>query len=103
MRDAAPIGLGHLVGADVETPVDRRRIAVDDLAVEGGGKGKAERALPGCRRPENRNDDRLIHGYEAERRRRRSRPESEDPAAANGSLLRRSLVVEKSNREERPV
>jgi hypothetical protein len=37
MRDAAPVGLGDLVRADVESAVDRCRIAVDDLAVVARG------------------------------------------------------------------
>ena len=34
MRDAAAFCHRQLVGADVEAPEDRRRIAVDDLAVQ---------------------------------------------------------------------
>ena len=46
VRDAAPIFLRHLVGADVEAAVDRRRIAIDDLAVVAFGQREAEGALP---------------------------------------------------------
>ena len=41
MRDAAPVGQRHLVGADVEPAIDRRRIAVDDLAPMVARPGRA--------------------------------------------------------------
>ncbi len=47
MRDAAPVGRRHLVGADVEAAIDGGRIAVDDLAAE--ALGKRERRARSCR------------------------------------------------------
>jgi hypothetical protein len=59
MRDAAPVGGRNLVGADVEAAVDRRGIAVDDLAVEPFGDRQRERALPRRGRAKNRDGDRF--------------------------------------------
>ena len=47
VRNAALLGDGHLVGADVEAAVDRGRVAVDDLAAEALGGGQGQRRLAG--------------------------------------------------------
>jgi hypothetical protein len=60
MRDTAPIAGGDLVGADVEAPVHRGRVAVDDLTSTRGGQRQRQRALPRSRRPENRDDERTV-------------------------------------------
>jgi hypothetical protein len=46
VRDAAAIGDGDLVGADVEPAVDGGRVAVDDLAAVTLGDRQRQRALP---------------------------------------------------------
>ena len=43
--DALPLGVRHLVRADVEAAVHRGRIAADDLAAEIAGQGDSKRAL----------------------------------------------------------
>ena len=58
MRDAAPLGDRHLVGADVEAAIDGGRIAVDDLAAEALGERQRQRALAGRGRPEDGDDER---------------------------------------------
>jgi hypothetical protein len=45
MRDTALRLERHLVGADVEAAIDRRRIAVDDLAAVAFGEREPERTL----------------------------------------------------------
>ena len=59
MRDAAAIGVGNLVGADVEPAIDRGRIAVDDLAAVALGDRQRQRALARRGRTENRDDERF--------------------------------------------
>src|SRR6185369_1355460 len=53
MRDPAPIGHRHFVGADVEPAIDGGRVAVDDLAVVALGNRQRQRALPRRGRAEN--------------------------------------------------
>ena len=63
VRDAALIGDRHLVGADVEAAVDRRRIAVDDLAAKPLGERQSERALARRRRAEHGDHPIPVHGF----------------------------------------
>jgi len=67
MGNGASIGISHLVGADVEPAIDRGRVAVDNLALERFGERKRQGALPGCRRTEDGDDDRLRHRSDTER------------------------------------
>src|SRR5215207_3022440 len=53
MGDAPPLLERHLVGADVEPAINRRRIAVDDLAAEAFGEREREGALATRGRPED--------------------------------------------------
>ena len=46
VRDTALLGQRHLVGADVESTINRGRIAVDDLAATAPGERESECALP---------------------------------------------------------
>jgi hypothetical protein len=57
MRNPSPIADRYLVGADVEAPIDRGRVAIDDLAGVLLSQRERQRALAGRRRPENRNDE----------------------------------------------
>ena len=45
VRDAAALLDRELVGADIEAPIHRRRIAVDDLAIDSQGDFDSERAF----------------------------------------------------------
>src|SRR5262249_27521278 len=56
MRDAATILEIDLVGADVESSIDRGRIAADDFAVVTGRSFHSEGALAGCGRSEDRDE-----------------------------------------------
>ena len=53
VRDATLLVRRHLVGADVEAPVDGGRVAVDDLAPVGARKTDPERTLAGGRGAEH--------------------------------------------------
>ena len=46
MRDAAPLGLGQLRGADVHAAVELHRVGVDDLAAERSASATARSDLP---------------------------------------------------------
>ena len=59
VRNAAPIGLRDLVGADIEPTVHRGRVAVDDLAAKPLRKRQRQRALPRGRGPQHRDDERV--------------------------------------------
>ncbi len=61
MRNAAAFVERHLVGADVEPAIDRRRVAVDDLAAEALGQRQRQRALAAGGRAENRDDQPFRH------------------------------------------
>ena len=58
MRDAAPLGQRHLVGADVEAAIHGGRVAVDDLAAEPLGERQRQGALAGRGRTEDGDDER---------------------------------------------
>src|SRR4051812_42180707 len=61
MRDSLSLAERHLVGADVETPIHRGRIAADDLPVEAVRESNPQRALAGCSGTDNGNDPRPRH------------------------------------------
>src|SRR5881397_3819845 len=80
MRDAAPGFERHFVCTDVESSIDGRRVAVDDLAVVALGQRERQRAFAGRRRTEYRNEQRpghyvtAISTYTMNARRRMRRP-----------------------------
>ena len=47
----------HLVGADIEAAIDRRRVAIDDLAAIALRQREAERALAGGGWPEDGDEE----------------------------------------------
>jgi hypothetical protein len=59
MRNAALFGGRHFVGADVEPPIHGRGITVENLAANPLRQRQSQRALPGRRRSEHRQNDRL--------------------------------------------
>lgn len=70
VRNPAPFGQRDFVGADVESTVNGRGIAVDNLSTVSPGEAKSERALPRSGRPEHRhNNGRSL----TDRHKRRSR------------------------------
>ena len=60
MRDAALLRDGNLCGADVEVPIDLRRIANEDFAAESLRETDSERRLARSGRPEDHNEPREI-------------------------------------------
>ena len=58
MRNSAAFGHRHLVGADIETPIHRRRVATDDLAAVPQCQFDAQRALPRGSRTQDGEDRR---------------------------------------------
>ena len=59
MRDAAPLVLRQLGGADVHAAVDLHRVGVDDLAAEALGEVEGEVGLAGRGGPDDRDDRRV--------------------------------------------
>jgi hypothetical protein len=58
MRNPLLLAGRHLVGPDVEAPIDGRRIARDDLAVEAARQRDCERAFPGGGRTDDGDEGR---------------------------------------------
>ncbi len=111
VRDAAPLGDRHLVGADVEAAVDGRGVAVDDLAAEALGGGQRQRRLARGRRSRESPDSAAPRAASLSTRAARApgpaapstRPRCRPAARRASSALRRRLVVEERHREERLV
>ena len=57
MGHAAPLDWRDLVRANVETTIDRRRVAAHDLAIETEGKPDPQGALAGGGRSENSDEE----------------------------------------------
>jgi hypothetical protein len=62
VRDAALLVERHLVGADVEAPIDGGRIAGDDFPAEALGQRQRQRALAGGGRADDREQQRAAQG-----------------------------------------
>jgi len=68
-------GVGaRLVGADVEAPVDRKRVGGDDLPTESFSDLETESALPGCGRADHEQKRLGVCGSLAHNNRIRQRP-----------------------------
>ena len=110
VRNAAPLGQRHLVGADVEAAIDRRRVAVDDLAAEPLGQRQRQRALAGRGRPEHRDDkglttrhtpqDRFDH-HAAKQQRRTHEDVRDEATNAEAELLAAAARIRDERRAAR--
>ena len=95
----------HLVGADVEPPIDRRRIAADDFAAVPQRQLDAERALAGGGGTQDRKNREQTHEAGPKHRSAGRAAAGESGAAMPSPVIagRRLFVVEERHREERPL